>query len=548
MMSESSKTKVDCDGKCHCVNCQFARDVNQVGENFIQNFGKKCKCGLNFLSFICWNANRVCFICARAVIVDDEGSQLNDECESDYSEDEEERNHDDNNNASSGDIAMRSNWTSLYSVDTSSEGKSSGTCYSSVNEAKVGRTTTAALYSSSSHSSSLHVVPAAKLLNMAREDVIQSSYRRTTILESSSLSTQQIFNNSLLDSSADDAYDVTRHQLIQDEEKEVKRRRDQLILDQQKEFKRVMLPRKRTSIIWQHFTEENTNNPFKKEERLVRCNHCRTWAILFSGSTTGAKIHLTKCHQYQSLLQNNQQHQQVDHQNIAFKRKHSKQSTNLAQTRLLQQNDGSLSIQSSINNSSAIYRSALAEMILVDGLPFSCLEGIGLRSFFHVLIPEFTIPNQAIVRHDVFNKVLPALEESLLAVISEEIAKNTIFSTTIDMWTATADESEKVFMVVTLHWMDLDWNKRYVALSVDELDCPHSHVSGGDISTMYLNALMTVGIPTESVLTCTIKSTSNTIDFKNVVMVHNAFACEGEYFYSRCNVMDLYSIKLLRIV
>lgn len=356
--------------------------------------------------------------------------------------------------------------------------------------------------------------------------------------------------NSIVDISVDGAVRAAGAALLERQSRDSERANSKMV-------------RKKTSAIWSHCRQ--VPDALKPHEINVKCNYC-SWLTRFSGSTTAAQSHVSKCEVYKTMLRNQLMYvstsspssvstfQSGMDQSVLEDRSlsldscsSSSSSANVfcpvdingqklishnGQQLLLQQLDGSLTVRNTVNNSSTlnVIRGALVEMIIRDELPFSFVENAGFRNFCQLMRPGFTVPSRTTLRRDIFDKVFPHLQKSISAIISQALSSGCVFSTTTDIWTAS--HMKKAFMVVTLHFIDSEWNLRHLMISFDEVPIPHS---GANIAVMYSKALEDFKIPTTQVLAVTMDNASNNLSFSMIIKGKCVFACGGDFFHTRCN-------------
>ena len=131
------------------------------------------------------------------------------------------------------------------------------------------------------------------------------------------------------------------------------------------------------------------------------------------------------------------------------------------------------------------------------------------------------------------DNIYPTLKENINQRLLFEVSKNTMFSTTTDIWTA--DHLRVGFMAITIHYIDVDWNMKTLLICFEEINVPHS---GANIALVYKKAVEEFGIQ-NNILSCTLDNASNNTNFVSVIKTDIDtklnFLCDGEFFHSRCN-------------
>ncbi|CAN1128032.1 Putative AC transposase [Linum perenne] len=106
-------------------------------------------------------------------------------------------------------------------------------------------------------------------------------------------------------------------------------------------------------------------------------------------------------------------------------------------------------------------RLALAEMIIVDELPFTFVEHRGFIRFMEVCCLEFDIPSRRAIREDCF-KLFIAERQKLKDYLRTACAGRV--SITTDTWTSVQNLN---YMCITAHFIGHDWklHKRIISFS-----------------------------------------------------------------------------------
>ena len=95
-------------------------------------------------------------------------------------------------------------------------------------------------------------------------------------------------------------------------------------------------------------------------------------------------------------------------------------------------------------------RKALAEMIIIDELPFSFVEGMGFRKYMKVCQSAHVIPSRSTITRDCFQLFL---DEKAKLKAQMKLATHRVCLTT-DAWTSIQQVN---YMCVTTHFIDNDW-------------------------------------------------------------------------------------------
>ena len=290
------------------------------------------------------------------------------------------------------------------------------------------------------------------------------------------------------------------------------------------EKKRNTVSRTRTSAIW-----DNCSLVSNAEGRYITCNNC-TWSNKYSGGTTCAKSHNKVCTGRKSYSSNPQVMQgksgfqtnvslrdDVDdedddtiHHSLIVDLVGGEKTFTQSQSILFQNRDGSMGSRnkvSDLQNVSAL-RGALAEMVLLDELPFTFCEGEGFKNFCQLLRPQFNLPGRKTVKSDIDDKVFPRIQQCIQEQILKQVSLDTKFNFTTDIWTA--PHLDVGFMAITVHFIDEEWNLRQLLLTFEEIDVPHS---GTNIAQVFKQCLLDFGIPQQNVMSCTLDNASNNTSF-----------------------------------
>ena len=170
-------------------------------------------------------------------------------------------------------------------------------------------------------------------------------------------------------------------------------------------------------------------------------------------------------------------------------------------------------------------RIACAEMIIIDELPFSHLEGEGFRKFCRVLNPNFDPPSHRTISRDVFQLFLD--EKKKLKDFF--VAKKQRVCLTIDTWTSIQNNN---YMSLTAHFIDDDWKLHKMILNF----CVISNHKGDTIGKLVESCLIEWGIARVFTIIVDIASSNdvaiNCLNRKLRNWKDNVL--DGEFFHMRC--------------
>ncbi|KAG6651897.1 hypothetical protein CIPAW_06G145100 [Carya illinoinensis] len=182
------------------------------------------------------------------------------------------------------------------------------------------------------------------------------------------------------------------------------------------------------SMVWDHFTRIPNGDPSKPR---AKCNYC-TASYACDTKTNG-----TKSMKY---------HIEKQCKKCPFNRTDKSQTT-LAWKAVGGSDSGELvSIAFSVD----ACRQSLAEMIILDELPFRFVEGEGFKKFMLTVCPKWvTIPSRVTVAKDCFSVYTREKNKLRSALQGQRI------SLTTDTWTSVQNLN---YMCLTAHFIDDDWN------------------------------------------------------------------------------------------
>ncbi|CAL5414902.1 unnamed protein product [Camellia sinensis] len=169
-------------------------------------------------------------------------------------------------------------------------------------------------------------------------------------------------------------------------------------------------------------------------------------------------------------------------------------------------------------------RKALAEMIILDELPFRFVDGIGFKRFCNVLQPKFkTIPSRITIAKDVaviFNKERDSLRKTL---------KGRRVCLTTDTWTSIQNIN---YMCLAVHFIDDDWKLQKRIINF----CQVEDHKGGTIGKRIEMCLLEWNIDSIFTLTVDNASSNNTIIkfLKNKTKTWKGTIFGHEFLHMRC--------------
>ncbi|VVA41700.1 PREDICTED: zinc finger, partial [Prunus dulcis] len=165
------------------------------------------------------------------------------------------------------------------------------------------------------------------------------------------------------------------------------------------------------------------------------------------------------------------------------------------------------------------------EMVVMDELPFSVVEGKGFKRFCESLNPHFQVPSRrTLVRH------FMVMYEEMKQKLKGELASHRVCLTT-DTWTSVQNVN---YMVITAHFIDGEWNLHKRILNF----CVIANHKGNSIGKLLETCLLHWDL--KKILTITAdNASSNTkaIDYLKSKMGHwknGSLVLEGKYMHVRC--------------
>ncbi|KAL5794065.1 hypothetical protein ACOSP7_002659 [Xanthoceras sorbifolium] len=204
---------------------------------------------------------------------------------------------------------------------------------------------------------------------------------------------------------------------------------------------------RKTSDAWNHFT------PYEDGGRMkAQCNYCpQTYACGTGASGTSNMLRHTKkqCKNYKAKLADEDPKQMC--------------LVKLKQTAMSPlTNEGCMSSIGLATFKQEDTRKALAEMLVVDELPFRFVEKQGFQKFCRVGMPKFDVPSRRTIVRDIMQ-----LYVDEKASLIKNFRKNKVrVCLTTDTWTSIQNIN---YMVVTAHYIDEYWQLQKRILSFSQI-------------------------------------------------------------------------------
>ncbi|XP_049378281.1 zinc finger BED domain-containing protein RICESLEEPER 2-like [Solanum stenotomum] len=170
-------------------------------------------------------------------------------------------------------------------------------------------------------------------------------------------------------------------------------------------------------------------------------------------------------------------------------------------------------------------RRALAQMIIVDELPFSIVEKEGFRNIMKVVVPQFHIPSRRTLTRDCYE--LYSEEKKLLKKSFKEARPKVCLTT--NTWTSIQRIN---YLCLTAHFIDRNWtlHKRIRKF------CPISSHKGDEMAASITNCLLDWGL--DNVFTITVdNASSNSVTVKEISKQLTNWGTnimEGQHLHVRC--------------
>ena len=112
------------------------------------------------------------------------------------------------------------------------------------------------------------------------------------------------------------------------------------------------------------------------------------------------------------------------------------------------------------------YRKAIAEMIVLDSLPFSCVEGIGFKNLLGKIAPRFSPPGR-----DATKKLALEYCDNTKISVLQNIEDSLAVSFTADIWT---NRCMTPFMGVTAHYINNNYTLCKAVVDMSQFNHPHT--------------------------------------------------------------------------
>ncbi|KAA0038601.1 zinc finger BED domain-containing protein RICESLEEPER 3-like [Cucumis melo var. makuwa] len=277
------------------------------------------------------------------------------------------------------------------------------------------------------------------------------------------------------------------------------------------------------SIVWQHF-ERLKGDP---NEPYARCKYCgATYACHSKRNGTGTmKNHLESCKKYPF-----ERKRDSFQKTSAFKPK--EETARIGPLQLVcdpkEETDGdgpSQVLCESISSESC--RQTMAEMIIMEELPFKFVESKGFKRFVSKLTgsqePKFVVPSRFTIASDIL-KIYVNEKQKLKDIFVKMKYKVCL---TTDCWTS---EQNINYMVLTAHFVDCDWKLHKKILSFSQIESYNGHTIGKAIE----KNLKDWGIKRIMTLTADIASSNDATIAFLIKRFNKWLICNGEYMHIKC--------------
>ncbi|KAJ1263369.1 hypothetical protein BS78_09G179200 [Paspalum vaginatum] len=169
-------------------------------------------------------------------------------------------------------------------------------------------------------------------------------------------------------------------------------------------------------------------------------------------------------------------------------------------------------------------RQALADMVIIDEMPFRSVEGEGFRRYSKVLQPKFDPPSRVTVARDCMARYFQEKPNW------KKVLKNQRVSLTIDTWTS---NQNLCYMSLTAHWIDVEWKPQTRILNF----CSVSDHKGETLGKRVEECLLEWGI--DNIFTITVNNASandKLIQYlKGVCKGWKGVVLHNKFLHVRCN-------------
>nr|KJB76715.1 hypothetical protein B456_012G102500 [Gossypium raimondii] len=184
-------------------------------------------------------------------------------------------------------------------------------------------------------------------------------------------------------------------------------------------------------------------------------------------------------------------------------------------------------------------RKGLAQMILIDELPFKFVESEGFKKFMFVACPRFHIPSRTTMTRDVYQLYLDK-RVKIKQLLRSSCSRVCL---TTDTWTSLQRVN---YLCITAHFIDNDWklNKKILKF------CPISNHKGESIGMVIEKCLLNWGI--DKLFTVTVdNASSNDVAIGYLRKKFNprgGLVQNGKYLHMRCmaHIVNLIVVEGLK--
>ena len=171
-----------------------------------------------------------------------------------------------------------------------------------------------------------------------------------------------------------------------------------------------------TSAVWKYFKRNNDGN-------TVKCTLC-SQELKMTGGTSNMRNHLKGKHPSHETGQREKENQS----SMTLFVNTPKKTTSSQKEKITQ---------------------AIADMVVLDYIPLSIVEGDGFRNLMEIVAPNYTVP----CRNTIRSCIVKRYDEEKISLTSELDSADPV-SLTTDTWTSSATES---YITVTEHHIDSKW-------------------------------------------------------------------------------------------
>ncbi|XP_053387152.1 E3 SUMO-protein ligase ZBED1-like [Mercenaria mercenaria] len=175
-----------------------------------------------------------------------------------------------------------------------------------------------------------------------------------------------------------------------------------------------------TSDVWKYFTRAN-------DRKSAKCNLCET-TLAYSGGTSNLRNHL------------NGKHPSINSGNTDDTKKQTSLSAFVSTPKKVSSSESEKITQS------------IANMVVMDYMPLSVVEGEGFLSLMNTVVPVYNVPSRNTIRSRIVKRY-----DSEKDLLKSSLASVSSVAVTTDTWTSNATES---YITVTEHHIDNEWRMR----------------------------------------------------------------------------------------